>query len=159
MKISDDLIKRKKVAGWTQDGRPLLLVETHGGLYAMFLKKKQGGFEAIAAAPHLAVCCFMAEKREPHVRWQEDLLHKSEKQAEERAYRILKEAATADKVPGDENSGDYIVWDPVNSLAAVMDVFTLRDAIKKGEVDPTDVVRRVELTDEPHMAVVHPDLR
>ena len=155
MKLSDDLIKVKKLAGRSPEGQPAILVETYGGLYAIFLKKKQGGFESVAAGPHLAVCCFMAEKKVPGIRWEDGVLMKSEGSD---PVDVLRRAVSDRSLGEPTGTKNYIVYDPSSDVAAVMDEASLVESYAAGEVEPTDLVRISDLSSESCMACRHPAL-
>lgn len=77
MKIDKDQMAETFIAGKTSDGRNVVYVATHGGLHAFFCKDKEGNISAIGAAPHRAISRFLAEKKEPGIKWNEEF-NKSE---------------------------------------------------------------------------------
>lgn len=77
MNIKESDIAVRSVAGHTKEGKPIVYIQSHGGLHAVFKRSEDGGIESIAAAPHRAIMKWMAEKKEPGLKWEEDF-HKSE---------------------------------------------------------------------------------
>lgn len=77
MKIDKDQIAETFIAGKTKDGKNIVYVATHGGLHAFFCKDEDGNVSSIGAAPHKAIARFLAEKKEPGIKWNEDF-NKSE---------------------------------------------------------------------------------
>ncbi len=77
MKIKDSDIAVRSVAGYTKEGKPVIYIQSVGGLHALFKKTDNGGIEAVAAAPHIAIMKWMAEKKESGLKWEKDF-NKSE---------------------------------------------------------------------------------
>jgi hypothetical protein len=77
MKIDAGQIKEKHIAGKTKDGDPVVYVETVGGLCAFFAKQEDK-IVAIGAAPHREIARFLAEKKSPGIKWEEEEMAKNE---------------------------------------------------------------------------------
>jgi hypothetical protein len=150
------MVRRKKLAGWSPDGQPAVLLETHGGLYAIFLKKKQGGFETIATAPHIAIACYMAERKCPGIRWEEGVLMKSDNS--DTAVDMLREAVFSPLILEKSGRTDYIVYDAASDTASIMDENALIDGYASGQVEKTDLVRLCDMSEEARVAYLHPKL-
>ena len=87
MVINPNQIKEKKIVGQTSDGQPVLMVLTHGGLYAFFTRKN-GSIETLSTGAHRGIASWMAEKREPTIKWNAEFL----KSEESTTYETLKKA-------------------------------------------------------------------
>lgn len=113
MKIDKDQIAETFIAGKTEDGRNVVYVATHGGLHAFFCKDKDGNVSAIGAAPHKAISRFLAEKKEPGIKWGEEFgkseqLEKSEDQTFVKLRTFMFSEAPLQK---NEPSDIYVVYD------------------------------------------------
>ena len=75
IKLSGPQIKNKSIIG-SLHGKPVHMVETSGGLH-LIVAYEDGILKTLGAGPHRAVAMFVAEKKEPDVKWAEDL-NKSE---------------------------------------------------------------------------------
>lgn len=64
-------------AGVTSSGSPVIYVLSKGGLH-MFLTKNGGRVEALAAAPHIGIARFFAEKKAGGIEWSPEYMMKSE---------------------------------------------------------------------------------
>jgi hypothetical protein len=115
MKIPAEEIKTKEIAGETKDGRPVVYIETVGGLHAFFCKDEDGKISALGAAPHAAIAKFLAEKKED-IEWNE--IKKSE---EISLFDRLRDAIFMPSLPepvGDENL--FAVYDISKSEIEIM---------------------------------------
>jgi len=73
MKIDLDQVSEKKIVGATFDKDPIMYILTHGGLHCFFQKSKSE-VKTLSMAPHKAVAKWMAEKAEPKIKWNEDMV-------------------------------------------------------------------------------------
>lgn len=64
-------------AGVTSSGSPVIYVLSKGGLH-MFLTKNGGRVEALAAAPHIGIARFFAEKKAGGIDWSPNYIMKSD---------------------------------------------------------------------------------
>lgn len=64
-------------AGVTASGSPVIYILSKGGLH-MFLTKNGQQIEALAAAPHIGIARFFAEKKAGGINWAPDYIMKSE---------------------------------------------------------------------------------
>lgn len=160
MNITADLIKDKTIAGKDSDGKPIVMVETHGGLFACFRKSKGGGYETLAAAPHRAIAMWMAEKKDRGIEWKKsDELSKSE-QTEAARFGVIRSVFFAPaRMEKTELSGipGYFVYDVHAATIDLMTATELKEAYQKGEILPNVAVRRTDLTDAPSRIDLHPD--
>ena len=68
MLIKDIDIKKRDVVGQAQNGTPILMVETKGGLFAVFANVN-GKIEPISAMNHIGLAYWLAEKKMPTALW------------------------------------------------------------------------------------------
>lgn len=163
MKISGDLLKDKKLAGKDKEGKPIIMVETHGGLFAFFRKASGGGYETVAAAPHKAVAAWMCEVKCHGVRWEPGFMEvkKSEEDRREQLRQTifgpsLDLAKTVDGIPVDPS--DYFAYDTRTGEVSVVDLQFLVEGVRNRTLGDEVVVRRVDLDDKPAIARYHPDV-
>lgn len=83
MKIKDTDVEIRKVVGKASDGQPLVYIKTHGGLYMICKKEKDGGIKTISAAPHLAIMKWLAEKEDKDLTWTDGFNDEGEMQKSE----------------------------------------------------------------------------
>lgn len=156
MKITDDLVKNKFVAGHTSEGKPIIFVETHGGLFACFSKSKSGGYETLATAPHKAILRWMCEKKEKGLQWSPEFTGEQPTHAQK--FAQMREAMfSPDQVKKSESdSDDYMVYDVENKAFAIMDGEELEKSIKTKEIGRMCILRKSDCTEKPSFASVHP---
>jgi hypothetical protein len=70
IQIDENQIEHKCPAG-KLNGDPLVYVKTVGGLHALFLKKGKE-VTTLAAAPHVAIMKWIANKKEKDIEWDKD---------------------------------------------------------------------------------------
>ena len=123
MNIKDSDIAHKKIAGETKDGEPLVYVQSHGGLHAIFKRADDGSVKTIAAAPHCGIMRWLADKAEPGIKWNDDFsksedLNKSEDDRFERLRNIVFAPVQSNPI---QNPGDLcLVYDVQPKLIQVM---------------------------------------
>lgn len=153
-------LKDHFVAGHDAEGNPLLMVETYGGLYAVFRKLAKGS-ETISAAPHKAVALWMAEMKLPGVSWDKESLQKRNLMKSEEpptAEQLFKLAFCTAELPPSDNT-DLIAIDVVRGQGTIMQRSDVVYLLSTGELPPNTVVRRVDLSDGGcYAAWAHPDL-
>lgn len=72
MKLTRSQIKKQEVIGKLR-GRDVLGIETHGGLF-LVAAHRNGQLVTVGAGPHRAVAKYIAEHKEPDIRWSECLI-------------------------------------------------------------------------------------
>jgi hypothetical protein len=154
MKITEDLIKNKFVAGHTGDGKPIVFVETHGGLFACFAKSRDGTFETLATAPHKAILRWMCEKKDKGIQWSPDF--KGEQVTDVQKFETLRFALMGPEQMHKSDTSDYIVYDVANQVIAVMDQEELEKSIKSGEIPPNAIMRKADCSGKVTVASMHP---
>ena len=142
MKIESGHIDKKEIAGTTKDGRSVVYIATHGGLHAFFVKSDSGEVTAIGAAPHKAIGKFLAEKKEPGIKWSEDFNKAESLSKSEDTFEKLRKFMFA-TVPlmKSEPSDIYIVYKINQKEISAMKKSEVVDAIKSKEVSPYDLIR------------------
>lgn len=145
MKIESGHIDKKEIAGKTKDGRHVVYVATHGGLHAFFVKSDSGEVVAIGAAPHKAIGKFLAEKKEPGIKWNEDFLSKSEELSKnEDTFSKLRKFIFADiPLQKSEPAGIYLVYKIQEQEIVAMKKDEVVDALKKHEISRYDIIRDI----------------
>lgn len=158
MKIAPELIKTKAKAGKTEDGSPVMYIETHGGLHAFFSKKEEK-WVALGAAQHRAIASFFAEKKAESellgkIKWTEDFLGKSEQESRTEADRLRNEffyPVELKKTPG-----DYLVYDLTTKEIDLMDHENVSYGIENQLFSENTLIRR-EHEAKPTWINKHPD--
>lgn len=148
MKINNEMIKKKKFVGTTGEGMPILLVETHGGLYACFTQNKKGEVETLAATPHKAITFFLAEKKDPSLKWKEsldDLVKSKEASVSESFKKLMFEPPRLSK----SDTNVYIVYDIETGFTAIGEIQDLKEAYESKELHSSFLIRKSDLSEEP----------
>jgi len=77
MIIKESMVADRQIVGKTSNGDPVVMVTTHGGLYAFFTKSGDE-IKTLGMAPHKAIAAWMSEKKMDSIKWNSDFM-KSEK--------------------------------------------------------------------------------
>jgi hypothetical protein len=164
VKISPDQIEVQKVAGRSSSDSPILYILTKGGLHAMFSKDKDGTTISLGASPHVAITKWLAEQRDPELKWNEDFIQKGEdfiddlQKSEESRYVKLRNAIFSPVVSSPASTADaYIVYDTINKSFTVTDGEDLRKSAESGEIGRLTLIRHVSLTEPACVAEDHPE--
>ena len=151
MNIDAEMVKRKEVAGSTRDGKPIVFIETHGGLYAFFAKK-DSEIKALGVGAHIAIAKFMAEKENPGIIWQEDFIQKNEEaemslqKSENQQKRITKLMFDPETKPESSPSDFFFVYHMPTRVASLMKKEKIEKYAEKGFFDDSFLVRDTNLT-------------
>mgnify|MGYP003334811720 FL=1 len=151
MKISKDMIKKKKFVGTTGKGAPILLVETHGGLYACFAQNDRGEIETLSAAPHKAIALFLAEKKDKNLKWREEL-DELVKSRETQLSKSLKQKMFAPTVLSKSETDCYLVYDFDEGSVIITKSEDLLELHKNKEIKSNSLIRKSDLSEEPVFA-------
>ena len=151
MKITEKQLKDKQLAGKTKEGKPVLYVETHGGLHLFFVKKDKK-LESLSAAPHKAIAQWMAEKKEK-INWGKDFLGKSEmamdlQKNEEALFlklRSLLWGKSQDSI--EKNRDSFLLYDHHSKEFQFLGKSELIEEIEEGKVNRFSVIRELSLED------------
>lgn len=71
MKLESKHIKISEIVGRAKNGTPILYVQTHGGLHCIF-GNNNGKIEVLSAMPHLGMCYWLAQKKQPDAAWDQE---------------------------------------------------------------------------------------
>ena len=166
MRIDDKMIAEKKIVGKTGDGDPVVLILTHGGLYAFF-SKNASGIDTLGMAPHKAIAAWLAEKKAGSIKWKDDFLKNEAVEFQElkknndhlfmRLRKLLFSAGTLKKTLNDE--GYYLVYDTGEFNIAVMHKDEIKEGIKDGSIDRYFLVRNLNLTEAAQLIEDHKEFR
>ena len=153
MKIPENQIELKKVVGTSGSGEPVLYVVSKGGLHAFFTKHN-GQVTSLGAAPHRAIASWLAEQKDPEIKWEKDFVEKHEdfEDALEKHERFVVEQVRnivfGPKLDAPATSVDaYMVYSPEMQAYTVMDRGDLRKSLETGVVGRYDVIRHLSMTD------------
>ena len=155
MKIEQSQIKEKQIVGITSDGQPVLMIQTHGGLFAFFAKK-EGQIETLATGAHKAIASWVAEKKSPGLKWNAEFL-KSEGQSSK--YETLHKAMFAQvEAPLQKSTSEeiYIVYDTDTQVIGLMDQETVIDGIACNEIKKSCLIRPHSLSEPATRMEFHP---
>lgn len=148
MKISSDQIQGKPViAGKTKDGRPVVYVNTKGGLHAFFTREDDG-IVSIGAAPHRAIAKFLAAKK-TEIEWNEDF-EKSENmiaKSEIDLFEKLRKAMFVPSMPGVEGgmTDTFMVYDISKKTIEIMKKEQLDQEVANKSISEWALVRDTSL--------------
>lgn len=164
MNIDAEMVKRKEVAGVTREGKPIVFIETHGGLYAFFAKK-DSEVKALGVGAHLAIAQFMAEKENPGIIWEKDFIQKSEldennlQKSENQQLRITKvmfdPEISSEKSPSDI----FFVYHMPTRVPTLMKKEKIEKYAQKGFFDDSFLIRDTNLTTTVLPFSEHPQFR
>jgi hypothetical protein len=147
VKLQEEHVKSKAVVGHLADGRPIVMVETHGGLFAFFTKSKDGSVETLAAAPHRAVGAFLCEQKEKGIKWNKKLEELS-KSAPQQMFEVLRARILSPVLGLAKSSSDlYLYYDYRNARIEVIDGSEIRPMLRDGDLDPYAFLRRADLSE------------
>lgn len=153
MKIDEKAILSKEIVGKTEEGNPVLLVVTHGGLYAFFTKKEDK-IETLSMAPQMAIGAWMAEKKE-NIKWNEGFL-KSEKykydnlmKSEGELFKRLRKAMMAPLLKKEYvyEEGYYYIYDTNTFDIGIMHKEDIKWGLRKKDISDLCLVRNLTLTE------------
>jgi hypothetical protein len=132
MKLKDTDIAVKSIAGECKDGKPIVYIQTTGGLHAVFKKAKDNQIEAIAAAPHIGIMKWLAEKKEPDLKWKEGFENDDLNKSEQVYFQELRKMIFSPKTetPINKNEDMYLVYDYNNSKIELIQKEELIDVAK-----------------------------
>lgn len=160
------MIETKQVAGTSSHGTPVVYVLSKGGLHAFFTKDSGGDIITLGTAPHRAIAQWMAEKRDPDLKWKQEFIQKKEMTHEDimksdvQRFKKLKELlfypGTSPELVKNQNQDAFIVYDTKSLLIGVMDVTLIKDSLIKGSLDKFAIVRDIGLTSSPSAIEFHP---
>lgn len=143
MKISEDQVEHRQIAGHTKAGSPVVYVKTKGGLHAFF-SKSDGEIESMGAAPHRAIAMWLAEKKSEGLKWNEDFKEGKLKKSETVRFQELRNAFFAFERPAlAKSEQQYLVYDALAKSFEILTADELRRDLNEGKrhnslIRPTD---------------------
>ena len=147
MIIKEEQIAEKKLAGVSGKDSPVLYIVSKGGLHAFFTKK-DGQIESLGAAPHKAIAMWMAEKRDPELKWNKEFLSKTEYDQSDLAKSIKRKFEEIRVMFFDpiiqksENiSEEYTVYDYANKTFLSMNKSEIIESVINKSLDKLAMVR------------------
>jgi hypothetical protein len=165
MKIEENQIAQKEIVGKTGDGEPVVMILTHGGLYAFFSKKDKT-IESLGMAPHRAIAAWMAEKKDPSIKWKDGFL-KSEtnkleelkKSQESQFQRFRKILFSPVLLVKNEPNVNYLIYDTDNVTIGIMHKDDIKAGIKAGEIGGLCMVRNLNLNEPVQLVERHKEFK
>lgn len=152
MIIKDDQIAEKKLAGISGKDSPVLYIVSKGGLHAFFTKKN-GEIHSLGAAPHKAIAMWMAEKRDPELKWNQEFLSKSQYERWDLAKSVARRFEEIRSMffdptiqKSESNTDKYTVYDHRNKDFLSMNKMEIIDAVSNKTLDPLAMVRLADFS-------------
>jgi hypothetical protein len=130
MKITENQIQSRAVAGHTKDGEPVVYVVTKGGLHACFKRNKEGDVETLSAAPHKAIAKWLAEQKSPGLTWDDVDIEKAEADMFNKLRNMLFEKPTK---PLPNPDGWQILYNPLQKKIELVTKSELHALVKSDE--------------------------
>ena len=149
MKLDADQLKVTDTeAGMTSNGTPIYYFLSKGGLH-MFLAKNQGKMQFLAAAPHIGIARYFAEKKaDSPVKWSQDYMLKSEtaQDTAEQFHQMRKVFFSGVKL---SEKPAYCVYNHNNYEFELMDKSEFKSSLAKKEYGELFFVRRMDREEKP----------
>lgn len=166
MKIEDKMIAEKKIVGKTADGDPVVMVVTHGGLYAFF-SKSGNTISTLGMAPHKAIALWMAERKAGSIKWKDDFIKNENNELKELRknndtmfVRLRKLMFSPNALVKTTEVSDYfIVYDTINLDIAVLHRDEVADGILVKSIKPSFLIRNVNLTESVGLVSDHKEFK
>lgn len=166
MKIDNNMIAKKDVVGQRADGSPVVMIVTHGGLFAFFSKTKKGEVETLGMAPHKAIAAWMTEKKARDIKWKDDFAKSEQteiedlKKSNKSSYvRLRKLLFSNQLLKNQEKSDYYIIYDTKEIVIGVMHKTEIQSALDSGSLYKESFVRNVNLNEPVQFISQHKEFR
>lgn len=166
MKITEDQIDIKKIAGKTGSGSPVVYVVSKGGLHCFFTKKENGEVVSLGAAPHRAIALFFAEQQEPSIKWEDEFIQKGEayedtlQKSEATRWHRLRDLMFCQNLEYRQpptNAQVFVIYDAGSKDFQVAQRDEVTEMIQKGEMDRYDLIRPVNISRKAELLEDDPD--
>ena len=163
MKIDNEMVLKKEIAGNRKDGSPVVMLVTHGGLYAFFSKNEKGEVETLSMAPHKAIAAWMAEQKARDINWNTGFL-KSESSGpledlsknQQNLYVRLRNLLFSDTlIKNSEKSDYYIIYDTKAINIGIMHKDEIQQKLDSKEIYRESFVRNVNLNEPCEIISLH----
>lgn len=152
MNITSEMIKQKKVIGRSGSGDPILMVETTGGLFALFCKKDDS-VETLSTAPHRAIAMFMAEQKDPEIKWKD--LDKDLKKHVKNQFDTYRNIMFSPVRLNKSHSEDYLLYDTESKEFSVAHKSEVIADYQSGQISDHTLIRNLYLTEAPTLMKDH----
>jgi len=155
MKIDSGMVLKREIVGKRSGGEPVIMLVTHGGLFAFFSKNSKGGVETLGMAPHKAIAAWMSEQKVRDIKW-EDGFMKSEniniqplnKSKSKDNYLRLRNLLFSDTLIKSKAKSDYyIVYDTKSIVIGIMHKEDIQKSIDSGELYVESFVRNINMNE------------
>ncbi len=163
MKIEENMIAVKEVVGKTSYGSPVVMIVTHGGLYAFFSKNSKNDIETLGMAPHKAIAAWMAEKK-AGISWTNEFKKYEEteleglKKSQKQTFIKLRNALFSNAlVKSNEKSDYYIVYDTETIQIGIMHKSDIQRSLDRKEIYKESFIRNLSLNEPVAFISKHPD--
>lgn len=153
MKLDEDQIKLlDKQAGQTEKGDKIYYVLSKGGLH-IFLDKYEGKTRVLAAAPHIGIARYFAEKKaDSPIKWAEDYMLKSE-DSQDSSNKFHQMRETFFKGIKLTDKPTYCVYNHNAYEFELMDKIEFKSALAKNEFSDYSFVRRMDKEEAPQFII------
>jgi len=166
MKIDKGMIAKKKAVGVRADGSPVVMIMTHGGLFAFFSKTKKGEIETLGMAPHKAIAAWMTEKKARDVKWKDGFMKSEDIEAEElkknqdSTFLRLRKLLFSDDINKSEKSSDYyIFYDTKDIVIGLLHKTEIQSRLDSGDLYRESLVRNFSLNEPMEFVSQHKGFR
>ncbi len=166
MKINENMISKKDIVGKRANGNPVVMVVTHGGLFAFFSKSDKGDIETLGMAPHKAIAAWMSEKKARDIKWKDgfmkseaglyDNLQKSNSTSYVRLRNLLFDKSL---IKNAEKSDYYIIYDTKDIVIGVMHRNDIQKSLDAGEIYRESFVRNLSMNEPVQFISQHKEFR
>lgn len=160
------MIAEKKIVGKTADGDPVVMVVTHGGLYAFF-SKSGDTVSTLGMAPHKAIALWMAEKKAGSIKWKDDFIKNENNELKElqksndsmfvRLRKLIFSPVVLQKT--NEVSDYFIVYDTAKLDIAVLHRSEIWEGLFQKQIKLSYLIRNVNLTESVSLISDHKEFK
>lgn len=153
MKIDKEQVAKKEIAGKRSDGSPVVMIVTHGGLFAFFSKNKKGEIETLGLAPHKAIAAWMSEKKVRDIKWEEGFLKSEEaetdlKKNESNTFKRLRDTLFSSVlIKSEEKSPYYLIYDTKTVTIGIMHKAEIQEELDNKKIYAESYVRNINLNE------------
>lgn len=150
MKIDSHMVAKRVVAGKRANGNPVVMIVTHGGLYAFFAKNDKHEVETLGMAPHKAIAAWMAEKKVRDIQWETDFnkneqndLEDLRKSHESFSERFKKSLFSNVLVKNNKKLDNYMVYDSKSGSMGLLTKKEIQSLIDEKSIYEWSFVRNM----------------
>ena len=154
MKIDKSMVLKREIVGKRSSGDPVVMLITHGGLYAFFCKNEKGDIETLGMAPHKAIAAWMSEQKVRDIKWNDDFMKSESNELEdlkknnEKTYIRLRTLIFSDALVKTEAKSDYyIIYDTKQITIGIMHKEEIQKSLDSGGLYVESFVRSTLLNE------------